>query len=269
MSPWRDFKKLDDAIGSLRRAISINPSYAPAHFALANALAEQSRDVDALESYEKALSCGLTTAEVNLGRARALLRLGRRDEAAAGADRVLGGPFPGLSALRELGILLFDCGELARAEYVLKEVVSRAPDDIRAHLLIGTISHADGRHADAEAALQKVVALDPRNAEAHNRLGALLLERGELEQAHARFAEAVSINGDFAEAHCNLGVVALQLHRLDEAMTHYERALSIKPTLAEAHNNLAHAHQSRGDISAALAGYKRVAGHRSAVQRRP
>ncbi len=250
-------KKLDEAIGSLRRAISINSSYAPAHFTLATALAEQSRDVEALESFERALSCGLNTAEVELGRARVLLRLTRRDEAAASVARVLNGPIPSLSVLRELGILLFDCGVPTKAEHILREVVKRAPDDVAAHLLIGTISHADGRHADAEAALQKVVALDPRNAEAHNRLGALLLERGELEQAHAHFLQAVSIDGDFAEAHCNLGVVSIRRHRVDDAIAHYERALSIKP-LAEAHNNIAHAHQSRGDISAAIAGYRRA-----------
>jgi protein O-GlcNAc transferase len=251
-------RKLDDAAASLRRAVSIDPSYAPAYFTLANVLAERSRDVEALENYERALSCGLNTAEVHLGRARALLRVGRRDEAAAAVERILGNPIPTLSLLRELGVLLFDCGLPAKAEQLLRDVVRRAPDDIPALLLIATISQSDGRRSDAEATLQTAVSIDPRNAEAHNRLGTLLLERGELEQARARFAQALSIDNDFAEAHCNLAVVSIRRHELDDAIAHCERALAIKPTLAEAHNNIAHAHQSRGDIGAAAASYRRA-----------
>jgi len=73
--------KLDDAIQSYQRALSLNPDLAEAHNNLGNVLKEQGKLDDAIQSYQRALSINPDYAKAHNNLGNTFQDLGRLDEA--------------------------------------------------------------------------------------------------------------------------------------------------------------------------------------------
>jgi len=80
-----------------------------------------------------------------------------------------------------------------------------------------------------------VVSKRPDNARAHNNLGEILAERDDLDGARAEFYEAVRLNPDFFEAQFNLGNALAMAGQFRQAEGHVIEALRIDPQKLEAH----------------------------------
>ena len=162
--------RLQDAEAHYRRALTLQPDYAPAHANLGMALVVLQRSNEAIDSFQRATAAGLQTAEIydNLG--IALTRTGREDEAiAAYRDSLRLNPRNGVIHLT-LGSLL-----------VKRQRFDEAIDEFRAG-----------------------VALIPNSAEAHNNLGGALAASGRTAEAIAQFEHALRLNPNLASARRNL-----------------------------------------------------------------
>jgi tetratricopeptide (TPR) repeat protein len=162
--------RLQDAEVRYRRALALQPDYAPAHANLGMALVALQRSDEAIDSFQRAIAAGLHTAEIydNLG--IALTRVGREDEAIA----------------------------------AYRDSLQLNPRNGLIHLTLGSLLVKRQRFAEAIDAFRAGLALNPDSAEAHNNLGGALAAVGRSAEASAQFEHALRLNPNLASARRNL-----------------------------------------------------------------
>jgi predicted O-linked N-acetylglucosamine transferase (SPINDLY family) len=185
-------------------------------------------------------------------------RAGRVSEAVALYREALTADPEHPDALHLLGLLAYQCGDLAAAETLLAEAIRVAPGIAEFHGDFGTALLAAGRPADAVAALERAIALDPQYAEAHTNLGSAFHALGWFDEAVDSFERALELRPDAAEAHNNLGATLRAQGKLAEAVAHYWVALTFRADYPEAQNNLGNALWERGEVDAALTCFERA-----------
>jgi tetratricopeptide (TPR) repeat protein len=172
------------------------------------------------------------------GLGRALLELGRADEAVAPFRRATTLD-PGYTAAhRDLGRALLDCGEAQAAREALEAAASLA--DRTGDLQTGNEARVFLRRAERELGIEREVPAS--------------------EAPRARRALARSASQGSSEAH-RLYKQAFEHFandRLDQAIEGFEQALRVDPELAIAWNGLSLAHRQRGDLEAAIEAGKRL-----------
>jgi tetratricopeptide (TPR) repeat protein len=147
------------AVEHFRKAIEIEPNYAPFYSDLGNALARQGRWDQAVENFQKALALNpnLSVAHFNLGNALALE--GRLTEAAAH----------------------------------FQEALRIKPEYPEAYNNLGRVLAAQGQLDAAIDRFRRAVQIQPDFAEAHQSLAMALDEKGRKEEAIQEFQEAMRI----------------------------------------------------------------------------
>jgi Flp pilus assembly protein TadD len=118
------------------------------------------------------------------------------------------------------------------------DVVSKNPENHRAHYNFGVALDAEGRSEEALRHYYETLRIKPDHASAHNNLGNVLDAQGQSEEAIKHFSEALRIKPDYADPHKNLGVVMEGRGNLNGAMRHYSEALKIDPDDADVYNNI-------------------------------
>jgi len=113
------------------------------------------------------------------------------------------------------------------------------PENVRAHVNLGTILFVEGEFTEAEHHLSEALRLDPENVEARVNLGALLVDRGRIGEAETLLREAIGLDPNDAIAHRNLGHLLLERRKFDEAEAHYARAVDLAPEDPDALQSLA------------------------------
>lgn len=251
----RDFAAAVQFIG---QAVQFDPSFAPAHLNLGNALRELKRHREALACYDRALAIRPDYAEALNGRGNALFELRRHREALADYDRALAVKPDYAEALNNRGnaLLALERSEEALASY--DRALAAKPDDPeilnnRGNALLGL-----KRHDDALAAYDRALAIKPDHAEAWNQRGNALRGLKRHPDALASYDRALAAKPDHAGALNNRGNALLTLRRPAEALASYERALAIRPDDAEFLNNRGNALLGLKNHQAALASYDRA-----------
>src|ERR1700744_4918232 len=140
----------------------------------------------------------------------ALVRQGRRDEAALSYSRALSIKPDTPETINALGMLLYEAGRVEQAIVFYK----------------------------------KAIALQQNYAEAHNNLGLALQHLGRLPESIASYIRSLRYNPYLAAAHCNLGGALVACGDFEQAMESLRRALELQPKLAEAYLNLGNAYKS-------------------------
>jgi Flp pilus assembly protein TadD len=163
-------RRLDEAIGHLRRSIAIYPDWAMAQANLGGALALTGKLSEAHTHLVHAARLEPASAVIRINLAQILLQQGRIGE-----------------AVSEL--------EIARRLDPRSTAVSR---------LLGAAYLQDGRWEDAIVQLTAVVVAEPGNADAHNHLGIALLRLGRQDEAVSHFETAVRLRPNHAQAQQNL-----------------------------------------------------------------
>jgi len=159
-------------------------------------------------------------------------------------------------AHNNLGILLYQHGNIDGAMAEFREALQIKPAYAEAHINIGTAYLDHGRLEDAMAEFREALRIDPDHALAHFDLGNALLQQGRTEEATAEFHEALRLNSTLAPAHYNLGLLLFQQGKPDEAMAEFREALEIDPANVAAHNNLGNVLLQQGRIEEAMAQFR-------------
>jgi len=169
------------------------------------------------------------------------------------------------TSTNERGVLqsahdLFDTGQLAQAEKILRNYIEKNPSSSEAHFLLGYILFREQRPKDSLAAFTegakyerpqasdlKIVAADyvmlgdfsdadkwltavtketPKDAEAWYLLGRTKYNENRFEEAIECFQQTLSLRENDVKAENNLGLSYQGLNRPDEAKAAYEKAIS-------------------------------------------
>jgi predicted O-linked N-acetylglucosamine transferase (SPINDLY family) len=157
-----DLNRLDEALASYDRALSLNPDYARAHSNRGNVLQLLERFDDALASYDHALAIRPDYAEAFFNRGNALQALRRFDDALASYDNALA----------------------IKPEFVIA-IIAR-----------GAVLQDLKRFDDALASYDRALAIQPAYAEALYNRGIVLQLLNRFDEALSSYEQALAIQPD-------------------------------------------------------------------------
>ncbi|MDX1395932.1 MAG: tetratricopeptide repeat protein [Gemmatimonadota bacterium] len=130
-------------------------------------------------------------------------------------------------------------------------MLSIDPGEPTAHVGLGTVDAAGGRHADAIGHFRAALESRPDYIVAHYNLGVSLERTGRRDEARAEFELVARLDPAHAAAHNNLGILAAEAGRTDEAGAHFEAAVAAEPGDPELLNNLGNARRQSGRLTGA------------------
>lgn len=238
-------RRYDDAAARYRRAIEIQPDYAPAFNNLGVTLRAAGRTDDAIRTYRDGLALRDDYPDLHFNLANALLAINRPDEAAEHLRKAAAGTPDSAGVHNNLGMALAEKGQLTEAAIAFERATLLDPDSAKAHRNLGNVLAGLRRDASAFEHLSRAVALAPGEADGHYDLGVFLLERDRNREAAEAFTAAVRARPGYAEAHNNLGIALGSLGDLDRAIAQFEEALRLRPAFEDAARNLDTARRAR------------------------
>ena len=139
----------------------------------------------------------------------------------------------------------------AEALAILDKLAARSPKDISMLSSVAERYAKWGQLARAVDAYDRILKLDPAAAD---RMIDLVEEkfRGDQHAAAASLAHSVASKLKTGESHARLGKILLEWGRYQDAVTAFGKAISLEPTVADHWRGRAAAHDSLGDIEAAV-----------------
>lgn len=239
------------AVAACRRALAINPDYAPAYYHLGAALEKTGAVAAALASYRSALRLSPEFAPAHVRLGYVLLH----QHAAAEAL----GAFRAATALQPenadawLGRSLA-CADLHRSAEALEAVQTALrlqPDFAAAENTLGNLLTAQGDGTNARIHYAAALRLDPQFAEAHYNLGNAFARAGDFRRAVVAYGAAVRLAPADADYHAGLAAACERLERSDDALREYRAAVRLAPDQAEVRYSLGRLLLERDDLSGA------------------
>ncbi len=190
--------RLEEALVSYQRALSLHPDFAQVHHNLGGVQLELDRLAEAIDSFRRAIQLRPQAAEAHQDLGKALLRVGQYEEALVSCERA----------------------------------VRLAPESAEAHNSLGNAYSRLGRFEIAIASFRRALALNPDFAEAHANLANALRGLGRLADAIGSYRIALRIKPDFVSAYTELATT-LRLQQLSaESEAVCRQALRIAPESA-------------------------------------
>lgn len=235
--------RLDEAIDRYKRALAIDPRYAPALNNLGTALRAAGRVDEAVAAYRQALSSSGDAANVHYNLGNALMA---RGDAAGAIDEFRAALTANprfLEAMNNLGQALEASGQHLQAMDVFRRALALDARSAIAHRNLANLLASAGAFRDAASHFERAAALEPADAALRYDYGSMLLEAGVFAAAANELRRAIQLQPDYAEAYNNLGIALASQGKLGEAITQWEEAVRLKPELADARRNLEKARQ--------------------------
>ena len=153
-----------------------------------------------------------------------------------------------------LGIALYEKGDLLGAYQSYQKAISLLPDDVNAYYNLGIVLQNKGLLEAAIDSYQQAINLS--NIENSNHLdsvvnsysnwGCILLQQGQADAAISVFKKALLLKPEDFTIHNNIGQVLLQKRKLDQAIVYFEKSLKLEPRFTIARHNIGKAYQYRG-----------------------
>jgi tetratricopeptide (TPR) repeat protein len=236
----------DAAAGHYRRAIELQPDYAPAYNNLGVLQRASGRVDDAIATYEQALSLKGDYPDAHYNLANALLEKNRPREAADHFRIALRSIPDSAGAANNLGIALAAEDKPQDAVAAFRAAVAADPNAAVAHRNLADALASAGQVPEALSEFQRAIALDPKDPAAQYNYGVVLLEAGRTDDAVAALHAAVALSPRSVDAHNNLGIALGSSGDLTGAIDQFRQALAIDATSADARRNLEMAEQALG-----------------------
>ncbi len=123
----------------------------------------------------------------------------------------------------------FDSGYTSEARSIVESILSRAPDDARAHKLMALICRREGRLEEAIVSAGRAVGLVPADADFQFTFAWTLHEAGRYEESIPHYRQASLLRPSDPRVWYNLGNALRSLGRTGEAVDAYKRSVEIRP----------------------------------------
>jgi Flp pilus assembly protein TadD len=183
----------EEAVAAWKKAVTLNPEEAKAHFNLALALDNAGLRDEAMTEYRRTVELDPENAPAYTNLAVSLARMGNLNDA-------------------------IDC---------LVKSAALNPENAKTLNNLGAALIQAGRFEEAIGYCRKAVEIDPEDGDAQNSLGSALAMTGELNEAISHLEKAVALSSDSFEYRYNLGRFLAAAGRYQEAVPHFEQAVSL------------------------------------------
>jgi len=244
----RELQQFDRAKRLLRAVLERNPESAGALLWMATLAVDRGDSRAAVDRYERLLRLQPGATRLYQPLAMAYRDLGQTDRAQEllrrlGTEAVqIDDPLmlelqalrSGARHLLDEGVAAFQRGDFELAVSALRGAVEAQPDDVAAHLNLGSALVKVGRAEEAAEQYRVVIRLDPTHAMAHFNLGAIFGWRGDDANAALHYEESLRIDPGFRHARLNLADLLRGAGRCDEALPHYAELMQLDPRSAPA-----------------------------------
>ena len=200
----QDAQRFHDAESHYKRAIEIQPDYAPAYVNLGAALLAQDRPEAAIDVYERATPFTPDDVDLDTRMGVAFLRARRPADAIGPFRQALARGQTSIDLYLNLTTALIAVNRHEEAIPLFREAIERHPTSSALRFHFGTQLLEHNRFAEAIVELKAGLALSPETALAHGNLGAALAASGRTEEAIAEFEEALRLKPDLVSARRNL-----------------------------------------------------------------
>ena len=195
--------KLDDALKSAQAATAANPQSASAFYLLGTVQRARRQPAEAIAAFNEvlklnpqAVAAQLQLSELNLAAGKTQAGLQLAEDAAKSAPGV---PLIQLNLARNL----IATNQVARAEPIVSQLVTRYPNAPQVQALAGTLAMVKKDSGAARKSYEKALALDPMNGEALAGLTAVDVSQKNFPAARARIDAALAkapANPDIVDA---------------------------------------------------------------------
>ncbi|CAN7413164.1 protein kinase [Pseudoduganella sp. LjRoot289] len=221
---------LQRAAASAQQAIKLDSQLALSHTAQAWVFAKQGKHEQSLNESERALALEPNHYFGAIGKAVALKRMRRYDEAQLWIESALQRHPGGRIFADELGSVFFEQGNYAAAEQAFRHSIQLQPDSAFAYANLNAALLRQNRSEEGLRALQQGLQVRP-NGVLYTSLGNALFARGEYVGAADAFERAVTPptgNPNSYLRWANLGDALLWIPgRTDQAKDAYQKALEL------------------------------------------
>src|SRR5215469_11224328 len=196
------------------------------------------------------------TKDELLSRAEAAFAAGQYDKAEMDYRKVLSRAPEDLAALRRLGIIYVDQGQITQAYLLLKKGAELQPDDPEIQLKLGLIYLAGRDYTQARDAASQVLEKQPDNDQALLLLADASRTPDDIADARKRIQSLREKGQDRASYHLALAALDLRQNELPRVESELKTAVNLDPKSAEAHAALGSIYWSRNDLKEADQAFK-------------
>ncbi len=202
----------EQALSAYHQAAILQPKEAEPHLAAGHLLEQENKFSDAEQEYKQALALD-RASDALTGLANVYMR-GRR--------------FP-------------------EAEEYLRKLVAAKPDQAAAHVQLGRVLEAEGKHDDAIEELETGAKLAPSDESVQRDLAELYTTAGKHDRAEAVYRTLLAAHPNDAELHRGFGQSLLRQKKFADAQQEFLASVKLKPDLGEAYGDLAFAASENKD----------------------
>lgn len=132
------------------------------------------------------------------------------------------------------------------------DTVAKAPNNPRAHNVVGLVLLAEGQYSAAAKEFMTVIRMLPDLPEGENNLGTALMGQGQTAAAIEHFERAIKLDPKYPDAYFNLAGALAADGRPSDAIAQYRQGLDIDPLNPDAHADLAELLLAEGQAGAAI-----------------
>lgn len=225
----------DDAFAQFSMVTKQRPNHIRARRALVLIHAKRI-DTSSLVTELQAISkLAPTDIPTRLDLAAALVAADRIDEAIEAYKGIEQLDARNVQALKFLGDLYRNRGQVQRAIRYYGLAIKAAPGDPRAYFLLGSTYLGAGNDDAARRIFLKAQRFAHFRAESYNNLGAIELRRDRVHQSLWYLRRAVKLKPQIARYHYNLALSLSRTRQSDEALSEINEALRLQADNAESH----------------------------------
>src|SRR5215472_3723965 len=196
------------------------------------------------------------TKDELLSRAEAAFAAGQWDKAEMDYRKVLSRAPEDLAALRQLGIIYVDQGQITQAYPLLKKGAELQPDDPEIQLKLGLIYLAGRDYTQARDAASQVLEKQPDNEQALLTFADASRTPDDIADARRRIQSVREKGQDRAIYHVALASLDLRQNEQPRAESELKTAVNLDPKSIEAYTALASLYWGRNDLKAADQAFK-------------
>ncbi len=231
-------KKYTEADETLRHAITLDNTLAPAYFHLGSVELETGQPAQAVIALERASQLAPANSAYTLQFSRALVDAHREGEAIPVLQKALAKAPPASAAAIDLCYhlaLAYQAAEdLPHALPLFNEVLASRPDDPEILTNAGLAHVQTGDAVSGIPLYLRALKRTPNNPTLHENLGVAYLQQSNLDEALVQFRAGLAIDPESPQLHYDLGLAFRLKDDLAAAIPEFERAAALDPTLPAA-----------------------------------